>query len=140
MKATQANTLKNVLNLFNNLHNGITAGNIIAFLEIASNEGITSNTIAFRLGVSKKTISKQLSVLKGCSSSTIHETPLVKEVQDENDKRYKNLYLTEKGKELVMAIELMIQQQNKLDAIDIRTLFKEENNDANKNDKERVEN
>lgn len=105
--------------MFTDLHNGITAGNIVVFIDIASNQGTSCSSVANRLSISKKTASKQISVLKGESNSKIKHSPLIKEVQDDTDKRYKNLYLTEHGKLLVKQIENIVERQNKLDSINI---------------------
>lgn len=127
MRLTLASTLKNTLSIFNDLHNNMTIGNAILFIDIAANKGTTNKAIADRLGISTKTVSKQLSVIRDYGK--LNGSPLIFEKQNEIDKRIKELYLTDHGNDVVKNIEKLFNSQNKLDSIDIRTLFEVGNGD-----------
>ena len=76
----------------------MTVGNMMLFVDIASNEGTTNKAIATRLDISTRTVSKQLSVLR--DNGKINGEPLIYEEQSIIDKRIKMFYLTDKGKEV----------------------------------------
>lgn len=71
---------------------GISSGNYPIIVEIFNNEGISLNEISKRIYMDKSVVTRFVNIL-------IKKDIVIKE-KNENDKRYYNLYLTEKGEKI----------------------------------------
>ena len=90
---------------------GFGSGQYLYFSYIAHNEGITQKDLNSILSIDKATTAKAVRKLT--------ELDYIEQRQNETDKRYNNLYLTEKGKEILPEVQNTLRQtrtilQNKM--------------------------
>lgn len=72
---------------------GIGSGQYYFFIQICSNEGISQKDLSKLIKIDKTTTAKAIKKLEN--------EGYIYRVQDPEDKRYNNLYLTEKGKKFI---------------------------------------
>ncbi|MEG3764910.1 hypothetical protein [Alteromonas sp. 14N.309.X.WAT.G.H12] len=99
----------NIASLLRKYHPDFPPNGFAVFLQIASNEGLSSTGLVERLGIPKATISRNLRMLGDRVSPHKDGLGLIKLEHDENDYRVRRAYLTDKGKRFLERVLQALQ-------------------------------
>ncbi len=94
-----------LIDLFRVLDQNIPAQQISLFIEVATNEGITMQNLANKLGLLQSTCSRTVSALSKVHRVNKAGLDLVEAKEDPMDRRFKVVKLSPKGKRLWMQIQ-----------------------------------
>lgn len=94
---------------FRKLHIDMSAGTMEAYLTIAANPGISVGGLAEKLGCSGGGASRYVSLLGDWDRKKNPGYGLVEAREDPIDRRYRGVYLTEKGRRMAEDIGIIIE-------------------------------
>jgi len=116
MNRRDLNALLATIGAFRQRHCDISLTNIVAFLHVCENEGVTVKELAYLCGASEASISRSLQALRlpAASRDGIVHHGLVQVFQHPDDGRRRVVYLTEDGCELRNVVDRTLSAQTRM--------------------------